>query len=178
MESASSILSPWAVFYTLTGTSAASLTGLTFVVITLVRGGRGANPTGVSTFTTPTVVHFTAALVTSGIVCIPWRTVVWPALLLGLGGILGVSYAVRLTATALRFEDYEPDLEDWTWYMALPLVAYAVLCASAVMFATTPVRAPFAVAGSVALLILTGIHNAWDVVTYITIGAGAADTSD
>jgi hypothetical protein len=177
MESTSSILTPWAVFYTLTGTSAASLTGLTFVVITLVRGGRGTNPVGVSAFTTPTVVHFAAALMTSGILCIPWPTVLSPALLLGLAGVLGMSYVARLISMALGFQEYEPDLEDWSWYMGLPLISYAALLVAAIMFVTIPVRAPFAAAAGVALLILIGIHNAWDVVTYITIGGGATDST-
>ena len=178
MESTSSILGPWAVFYTLTGTSAASLTGLTFVVITLVRSGRATSSAGVSAFTTPTVVHFAAALMTSGIFCIPWPSVLWPAILLVFAGVLGVSYAVRLLTMALGFEDYAPDYEDWTWYMGLPFVAYGSLFISGIMFVITPMRAPFAAAGGIALLILIGIHNAWDVVTYLTIGAGATDTQE
>jgi hypothetical protein len=35
---ASSVLTPWSNFYTMTGSAAAALTGLMFVVITLVTG--------------------------------------------------------------------------------------------------------------------------------------------
>ena len=54
---------------TMTGSSAAALTGLMFVVITLVTGQdhTGSRDEGINTFSTPTVMHFCAALLISAI---------------------------------------------------------------------------------------------------------------
>ena len=56
------------------------------------------------------------------------------------------------------------------WYTALPIVAYMTLIAGAATLDVTPAVAAYAPAGGVALLILVGIHNSWDIVTFITIG--------
>ena len=170
-ETASSILTPWSNFYIMTGSAAASLTGLMFVVITLVTGTerRPRSRDGVSTFSTPTVVHFGAALLVSAILSAPWRSLVYPAVLLGLAGLCGVVYELGVMYRTKRLTIYKADLEDWAWYTILPFVAYAVILAGAIMLYSMPVQALFALAAVVVLLIFIGIHNAWDVVTYIAI---------
>jgi hypothetical protein len=64
-EAEASVLITWEAFYLIIGAAAATLTGLMFVVITLMAGVRmrvsSAN-LAVSAFSTPTVVHFCAAL--------------------------------------------------------------------------------------------------------------------
>jgi len=168
---ASSILTPWSNFYIMTGSAAASLTGLMFVVITLVTGveRRQRSRDGVSTFSTPTVVHFGAALLVSAILSAPWRSLVYPATLLGLAGLCGVVYELGVMYRTKRLTMYKADLEDWAWYTILPFVAYVVILASAVMMYSISVQALFALAAVVVLLIFIGIRNAWDVVTYIAI---------
>jgi len=171
-ETASSMLAPWSSFYVVTGSAAASLTGLMFVVITLVTGVERARRSrdGISVFSTPTVVHFSSALFVSLVLSAPWRSLIQPAALIGLMGLYGVVSALIVMYRTRRFAAYRADLEDWTWYMVLPFIAYAVLLAGAIMLALVPAKAPFALAGSVALLIFIGIHNAWDVVTFLAIG--------
>jgi hypothetical protein len=66
--------------------------------------------------------------------------------------------------------NYRPDAEDWTWYVVLPLVAYATLLASAVAMRGPASGALNATAAAVAFLIFIGIHNAWDVVTFLATG--------
>lgn len=168
---ASSVLTPWSSFYVMTGSSAAALTGLMFVVITLVTGVERVrrNPDGISTFSTPTVVHFCAALLVSAILSAPWHSLIQPAAVIGLAGLYGVSLVARVVYRARRMTAYRADLEDWAWYTILPLVAYCALLAGAIMLPLTPWHALFALAGSVILLIFIGIRNAWDVVTFIVI---------
>ena len=56
-------LAGWADFYVVTGTAAATLTGLMFMVVTLV-AGRSERPSfdGAGVYSTPTVVHFGVTL--------------------------------------------------------------------------------------------------------------------
>jgi hypothetical protein len=170
-ETASSVLTPWSSFYILTGSAASALTGLMFVVITLVTGVERLRRShdGISTFSTPTVVHFGAALLVSAILSAPWRSLLHPAMLLGLAGLCGVVYVLSLMHRTKRLTAYNPDLEDWSWYTILPFVAYGAILTGSIMLFAIPVEALFVLAGGVALLIFIGIHNAWDIVTYIVL---------
>src|SRR5205085_9149990 len=67
-EAAVSLLTTWQNFYVIIGSSAAALTGLMFVVITLIAGTRQQRSSeSVGAFGTPTVVHFGAALLVAAI---------------------------------------------------------------------------------------------------------------
>jgi hypothetical protein len=170
-ETASSVLTPWSSFYVMTGSSAGALTGLMFIVITLVTGAERLRkaPDGISTFSTPTVVHFCAALLASLILSAPWRSLVQPATLLGLAGLYGLVYVLRVMHMTRRLSTYSPDVEDWAWYSFLPFVAYGAILGGAIALPATPEKALFALAGGVAFLIFIGIRNAWDIVTFIAI---------
>jgi len=171
-ESVSPVLAAWSSFYVMTGSSAAALTGLMFVVITLVKGEErleGARD-GTATFSTPTVVHLGTALLISALLCAPWPSAAGPAVVLGLIGLAGVAYVLRVMRRTQQFTGYDPDLDDWIWYAILPFVAYTVILAAAIAFFTLPADAPFAVAAGVLFLIFIAIRNAWDMVTYIATG--------
>lgn len=168
-DSVPSVLTGWSSFYIMTGSSAAALTGLMFIVITLVMGVERTRrrPDGISAFSTPTVVHFCAALLVSAILSAPWRSLVQPATLLGLAGLFGVVYVLRVVRRTRRLTSYSPDLEDWAWYTIVPFIAYGAILAGGIMLAAIPLDALFALAAGVILLIFIGIRNAWDIVTYI-----------
>jgi hypothetical protein len=173
---ASSVLAPWANFYILVGSSAAALTGLMFVVITLISGSERTQHSdlGVSMFTTPTVVHLGGALLVSAVLSAPWHVLVHPAVLIGLAGLYGAVYVVHVAYRAARRRAaYQPDAEDRIWYQILPFLAYAAFVAGAIALPNAPVEALFAFAAGVLLLIFIGIHNAWDIVTFIVIKDGA-----
>ncbi len=156
----------------MTGSSAAALTGLMFVVITLVdrveRSQRSQD--GIATFSTPTVMHFCAALLVSAILNAPWRSLMHVAILLGIVGLCGAVYILRIISRTKRMTAYTPDVEDWAWYTILPFLAYGAILGGAIALTAAPVNALFALAGAVILLIFIGIRNAWDVVTYVAIG--------
>jgi hypothetical protein len=166
-----SVLTQWSNFYIMTGSSAAALIGLMFVVITLVTDVERLRKSelGISAFSTPTVVHFGAALLVSAILSAPWHLLVYAALLIGLAGLSGVVYVLRLASIMRRVGEYEPDVEDWCWYTILPVIAYGTLLGGALMLPGAAFDALFALAGGVVLLIFAGIHNAWDIVTYIIV---------
>jgi len=172
-ETASSFLTAWSSFYVMTGSSAAALTGLMFVMITLVTRTERAEEmrAGISTFSTPTVMLFAAALLVSAVLIAPWRSLVHAGVVVALIGLSGVAYILRVMhrARRLKLTTYTADLEDWTWYTILPFVAYGTISASAIALPTAPVQALFTLAGGVVLLVFIGIRNAWDIVTYIAI---------
>lgn len=60
---------------------------------------------------------------------------------------------------------YRPDLEDVTFHIALPAVAYGLLVASAFDSSNLEL-APFGLGAAALLLLFVGIHNAWDAVAY------------
>lgn len=169
---ASPFLAPWLSFYAMTGSSAAALTGLMFVVITLVNRTERLrrNPDGIATFSTPTVMHFCVALFVSAVLAAPWPALIYPCITLGLLSLYCVVYIFRVMYRTTRLREYRADLEDWIWYTVLPFLAYLVLLGGAISLPTAPVKALFALAAGAVLLIFIGIRNAWDVVTYIAIG--------
>ena len=124
---------------------------------------------GIAAFSTPTVVHFCAALLVAAILSAPWQ-VLWTAgLLLGLCGLGGVTYVVIVIRRTRRQTDYHPVLEDWLWHTVFPLVSYTALVVAAMVLLGNPAPALFVIAAGTVLLLFIGIHNAWDNVTYIAL---------
>jgi len=164
------LLSSWQSFYVVIGSSAGALTGLMFVVITLVAGSRlrPANEP-IAAFSTPNVVHFCAALLVSAILSVPWETFSSVAVLLGLCGAGGVVYVFVVLHRARRQADYVPVLEDWIWHTILPFAAYGSFIVTAFLLLSTPESALFVTGAGSMLLLFAGIHNAWDIVTYVVV---------
>src|SRR6266568_263880 len=87
-EAGMSFLTTWQSFYVITGSAAATLTGLMFVVITLIMGTRARRSSGtIGAFSTPTVVHFGVALLVAALLSAPWQALWNAGLLLGLCGL-------------------------------------------------------------------------------------------
>lgn len=135
-------LGPWSNFFVIVGSSAGALTGLQFVVIALVAQARATGTAReVRAFGTPTVVHFCAALFISAIAAAPWRELFHLSICLATFGALGVVYTLSTIRHARGQTGYQPVLEDWIWYTALPLIAYVVLTAAAIFLAWRRTRA-------------------------------------
>jgi hypothetical protein len=165
----------WHDFYVVVGGGAAALTGLVFVVMTLVAarsttfGSDGPSGEGTSVYSTPTVVLFSTAFFISCIAVMPWPTPACPGLFVALLGLLGLIYVARISMRGLRMDGYTADVEDRTWFMAMPFVAYIALTIAGAAIAFGARLAPFALALVTLFLVLTGIRNAWDVGSYISI---------
>ncbi len=162
----SSILSGWDNFYVIAGSSAAGLTGLTFIVITLAAEARRVNPNGLRIYITPTIVHFAAVLGAAAFLSMPHHTVLSVSLGCGLAGIAGLMYIGLITASMRRVITYVPVLEDWLWHSVLPGIAYGSLLAVAFFIWRWPARSMYAVAAAFVLLMIAGIHNAWDIAVW------------
>ena len=164
------LLTAWQNFYVIIGTAAASLTGLMFVVITLIVGSRLQRGGGAfAAFGTPTVVHFCVALLVAAILSAPWQALWNAVLLLGFAGLGGVAYIVIIMKRMRNQSDYLPVLEDWLWHVIIPLVSYIALVVAALVLLVSPAPALFIIGAVTLLLLFTGIHNSWDSVTYIAV---------
>ena len=169
------VLSPlatWQTFYVLIGTAAATLTGLMFIVASLITGVRmrASSPgEAFATFNSPNVVHFCLALLVAALLIAPWHALWQAGLLLGLTGLGGVSYVLIVLRRVRRQTDYQPVLEDWLFHTILPLVSYTALVVAALLLPGHPAPALFVIAAGTLLLLFIGIHNAWDNVTYIAL---------
>ena len=160
--------SEWENFYVIAGSSAGALIGLQFVVITLIADlpiGQGSEQAG-QAFATPTIIHFCAVLLLSGILSAPWHNVLAAMTLLGLMALCGVLYTALVARRMWSQTAYRPELEDWLFHAVLPFLAYTILGISAYASRSHVYEALFGVAATSLLLLFVGIHNAWDAVTY------------
>ncbi len=168
-------LADWQNFYVIVGSSAGALIGLTFIVITVAadRLGVASSPaarlSGLRTFITPTAVYFGSAFWVAALMSVPGHTVVTLRASLAFTGAAGLLYCAqvgrRMRQSAL---DYRPFLADWIWSVVLPLTAYLGLLAAAGVVHAFRVASLYAVGATTLLLTFVGIHNAWDVVVWIT----------
>jgi hypothetical protein len=158
-------LAAWESFYVIVGSSAAALTGLQFVVISVI----GADPDEMSgieeigAFGTPTVVHFCVTLLVSAILSAPWHALGTARWAIGLCGVGGLIYSARAQ------KGYHPVLEDWIWHTVLPVIAYVTLLVASIAAKADGRSALFVIGAAALLLLYVGIHNAWDAVVYIAI---------
>lgn len=168
-EATQPLFTGWANFYVITGSAAAALTGLQFVVVVLGaqmnRGSFEAN----AAFGTPTIVHFCTVLFIAGILTAPWPSPAPVAYILGLCGAAGIVYAGAVLRAARRQTAYRPVLEDWLFHFTLPPVAYVTLLVAGLMLRSKPALSLFEAGGAVLLLLFVGIHNAWDSASFIAL---------
>jgi hypothetical protein len=169
----SSLLAGWDNFYVITGGAAGGLTGLTFVVISLAADAHRVKPVAVRTFVTPTIVHFGAVLALAAYMTMPRHTLVSLSLGLGIVGLAGLVYIGTIAAGIHRIKGaYTPVLEDWVWNVILPALCFSVLLTMAFLFSTKPRHCLYGVAAAIMLLMIVGIHNAWDIAVWNSVKQG------
>jgi hypothetical protein len=169
----------WDTFYVIVGSSAAALTGLMFVVITLtadVRFGASERNNGVDAFASPTVVHFCLVLLLAAVLTSPKHTATTLGASLGVVALIGLSYMVIVLVRMRRVKAYEAVAEDWIWHAILPLTAYLSLGVCSILIWRGQSNALYVVSGAALLLLYIGIHNAWDTATWMAVhGRDAQD---
>ena len=168
META--LLAEWDNFYVITGSSAAGLTGLTFVVIALSSDAKRVNLGGLRAYVSPTIVHFGTVLAQAAYLSMPHQGVLSISLGLGTAGAAGLVYVGVIAASIGRISStYTPVAEDWIWNAMLPAMVYGVLLAASILIWSRPEQCMFAVAGASLLLMFIGIHNAWDIAVWNSV---------
>ncbi len=92
-------------------------------------------------------------------------------------GLGGLGYGAIVIHRARRQTVYKPVWADWLWYAILPCSIYAGLALAALFLRTATQLALFGIGGAALGLLLIGIHNAWDTVTYIVVGGSRGDAT-
>ena len=166
-----STLPSWQNFYVIVGSAAGALTGLQFVVIALVaQRGIPAGMREIRAFSSPTVVHFCLALLIAAIMCAPWHVWWGISASLSVAGAFGIWSACKALWHARKSTVYKPDLEDRILYSGVPLLTYMALFSAGILFQSMPEIALVTVAAVSVVLLVMGIRNAWDTVTFIAVG--------
>jgi len=99
----------------------------------------------------------------------PWKTLSGAGLALAGCGVAGAVYAMVVIRRARSQPRYRPQLEDWVWHAALPLLAYIILTVAASVLPRYTEEALSLIAAVTLGLVFIGIHNSWDTITYIVI---------
>jgi hypothetical protein len=157
------MLDGWSDFFTLTGSAGATLVGLLFIVITLNTDLSTARTLDIARASmTPALYSFGSVLLQSMIALVPWKAS-WPGgvilVLLGIGGAIYRIRTVRVRS-ALHLKAIHGPV-DRIFHNAVPVGASLVLIFGGVEWITGSDRAPFAIAGSCTLLLVSGIYRTW-----------------
>jgi hypothetical protein len=164
-----SLLAGWDNFYLVIGSAAAGLTGLTFVVIALVRDASRVQPGGLRTFVTPTIVHFSGVLALAAFLSMPHLNAQSLSVGFGVAGLAGLIYSIFIARSIRRQKDYTPVWEDWIWNAIAPTLAYGCLFLVSLTIWRWPEQSLYAVAASALVVLFAGIHNAWDIAVWMTL---------
>jgi hypothetical protein len=167
---ATSLLAEWDNFYVITGSSAAGLTGLTFVVIALSAESKRVNIDGLRAYVTPTIVHFGVTLALAAYLSMPHHGALSLSLGFGAAGAAGLAYIAHIARNMWRVaSEYAPVHEDWIWNVVLPAIVYGALLAFAFLIWRLPALSMYGAAVVSLLLMFIGIHNAWDIAVWNTV---------
>ncbi len=175
------IFATWQSFYVIIGSAAATLTGLMFIVVTLMSESRqrlSAAYIGISAFSEPTLVHFGAALLVAAFLNAPWQALWNVSIPLGIVGVGGVIYILVTVPQMRSLPDYRPSVSDWVWYFSFPLILYAGLFVSALLLPGNPVPALYAIGAITVLFLFNGLRNAWDLVIFLAIQRTRSEGED
>ena len=158
------LLHAWHDFYVFMGTAAATLIGAMFVVASIGGGflTRDRSPE-IRAFLTPTLVHLATILLGSALMLAPGLEA--PSLLIPVGAaaLAGLAYSGLVAGRLLR---RRIDLGDRVWYAVVPFAGYGAMLAAAVMIALWVPASLETLAVSVALLLIAGVRNAWDLILF------------
>jgi hypothetical protein len=157
----------WDSFYLIVGGAAGALIGLQFVVLTLIaERNSNASPQAGRAFSTPTVLHFSVVLFLSAFIRVPWPSIILPSIIGAIVGAGGAAYVLKTVREIRAQTDYRPVFEDWLFHAILPAAAYLTLFILAFVAVWNVRLSLFIGAAATLTLLFTGIHNAWDAVTW------------
>jgi hypothetical protein len=163
-QSPVALLHEWHDFYILIATVSVTIIGAMFVVasiasphLTLARAAQSR------AFFSPIVLHLSTSVLGCAAIMMPNLTDTGFVVLFGLGGLGGLVYSLLITFRIMHIHD---DVEDRIWYAVVPDIGYLVMLAAALLALMHKPMALDMLAGAVAILLIAGIRNAWDLTLF------------
>ncbi|HXW64509.1 MAG TPA: hypothetical protein VEK74_05465 [Burkholderiaceae bacterium] len=152
-------MSEWEHYWELTGTSAVTLIGLLFVVITLgAERVQHGDHRLLRTYLTPTLVHFGIVFLIALLALSPERDgLIRPF------GLIGIAGGVYVLNIMLKLARNHETWDAWLFHGGIPIVCSAGIIAAAWLGVTSPKQAYSILRAVSALLLLAGMRNAWAV---------------
>jgi hypothetical protein len=110
---------------------------------------------------------FSSVLFLSLAVLAPWPSARSIGIILGLGGLTGLAYQVKVVVTRHKVGLVLLNWHDWLPYVGVPALGSASLILGAVGLLAEKFFAPYAIAGAIVLLLFAGIYGAWDLTLWM-----------
>jgi hypothetical protein len=157
------MLNGWSDFFTTTGAAGGVFVGLLFVVVTLGTGLSTSRKLDIAHASlTPAMYSFAEVLLQSMVVLVPWQSN-WPRgiifVVMGIGDLIYriniIRVRNRLHLRAIKSQT------DRIVHNVIPIVASIVLICSGAGLIAGEAFAPFALAGSTTLFLVSGIYRTW-----------------
>lgn len=158
----------WHDFYLVLGPASAGLIGLLFVVMSLTSNlERDKAMRGAQVFMTPIVFHLGVLVLLSSLALFPMVSEPFLGAVAVAGGLAGQAYAAYI-CRAMLSKDVESYGGDLLRYGLGVGALYAGLLAAGVLILARQAIGPYALALDEIALFLLMVHNAWDLVVFIT----------
>lgn len=158
------MLDKWHDFFIVLGAAAGTLIGAMFVVISIASGLVRESELTSRIFVTPTIIHLAFVLMGCAFTLVPSLDRVSLGAGAGVAGIVFFGYAGRNVFHIGRRRAVV--WSDHLWYAVMPLLAYLLVIVGAVLVLKAAPGAIETLAVALALLVISGIRNAWDLILF------------
>ena len=166
------LLDKWHDFFIVLGAAAGTLIGAMFVVISIASGLVRENELTSRIFVTPTIFHLAFVLIGCAFTLVPSLDRESFGVGAGVAGIAFLGYAGRNMFHIGRRRAVE--WSDHLWYGIAPVIAYLLVIVGAVLELKALPGALETLAVALALLVISGIRNAWDLILFFLERQGNA----
>lgn len=170
----------WQNFYLLTGTGAATLTGLMFIAVTFGSSlVTKKSETMARAFTNPTFNHFVQILLIACLLTVPTMTSTVLGFLLVVLGMMRLVPLFGVYKQLKRAHEVSGDLEmsDWLFHVVFPLLSYILLLITGIGFGLGRPEAFNGLAIFTFSLLTLGIQGAWELLVWMAMNVnGSRDT--
>jgi uncharacterized membrane protein len=169
-------LKEWHDFFVVMAAAAGTLMGSMFVVVSIGSGLVKESAPASRLFVTPIIIHLGVALMLCALVLVPSLTRVGFGMAMAGAGVVFLVYASRNLFLIRRRDAVE--WSDHLWYGFCPPLAYLIVIVGSAMVLTTMDGAIEVIAFALALLVVSGIRNAWDLILFFLEKRGENQSED
>jgi hypothetical protein len=154
----------WHEFFTVLGAAAGTLIGAMFVVVSIGSGLVKQSTLASRVYVTPTIVHLAFVLMGCALMLVPILDRLTLGTVADLGGIIFLGYAARNIFYIHR--QSRVHWSDYLWYGLCPVISYLAIIGGAALILEGRSGGIEIVAFALALLVVSGIRNAWDLILF------------